>query len=84
MQAKSADTKGEHRRMDPPSRPRRERTSVAQFMREVRLELRRVNWPSRREVASYSLVVLVAVSLITLFVALIDQLFGQFVLQVFG
>jgi preprotein translocase subunit SecE len=84
MQAKSADTKGDHRGMDPSSRPRRERTSVAQFMREVRLELRRVNWPSRREVASYSLVVLVAVSLITLFVALIDQLFGQFVLQVFG
>jgi len=84
MQAKSAETKGEQRRMDPSSRPRRERTSVAQFMREVRLELRRVNWPSRREVASYSLVVLVAVSLLTLFVALIDQLFGQFVLQVFG
>jgi len=84
MQAKSADTKGERRRMDASSRPRRERTSVAQFMREVRLELRRVNWPSRREVASYSLVVLVAVSLLTLFVALIDQLFGQFVLQVFG
>jgi preprotein translocase subunit SecE len=84
MQAKSADTKGERRRMDASSRPRRERTSIAKFMREVRLELRRVNWPSRREVASYSLVVLVAVSLLTLFVALIDQLFGQFVLQVFG
>jgi preprotein translocase subunit SecE len=84
MQAKSADTKGERRRMDASSRPRRERTSIAQFMREVRLELRRVNWPTRREVASYSLVVLVAVSLLTLFVALIDQLFGQFVLQVFG
>jgi preprotein translocase subunit SecE len=84
MQAKSADTKGERRRKDASSRPRRERTSIAQFMREVRLELRRVNWPSRREVASYSLVVLVAVSLLTLFVALIDQLFGQFVLQVFG
>lgn len=84
MQAKSADTKGEHRPMDASPRPRRERTSVAQFLREVRLELRRVNWPSRREVASYSLVVLVAVSLITLFVAMIDQLFGQFVLQVFG
>jgi preprotein translocase subunit SecE len=84
MQAKSADTKGERRRMDASSRPKRERTSVAQFMREVRLELRRVNWPSRREVTSYSLVVLVAVTLLTLFVALIDQLFGQFVLQVFG
>ncbi|HEX6255699.1 MAG TPA: preprotein translocase subunit SecE [Euzebyales bacterium] len=85
MQSKSADTKGEHRRMDAsPPPPRRERTSVAQFLREVRLELRRVNWPSRREVASYSLVVLVAVTLLTVFVAILDQLFGQFVLQVFG
>lgn len=84
MQAKSAETKGEQRAMDAPPPPRRKRTSVAQFMREVRLELRRVNWPSRREVASYSLVVLVAVTLITLFIALIDQVFGQLVLQVFG
>jgi preprotein translocase subunit SecE len=84
MQAKSAETKGEQRRMDAPSQPRRERTSVSQFLREVRLELRRVNWPSRREVASYSLVVLVAVSLITLYIAVIDQFFGQLVLEVFG
>lgn len=83
MQAKSADTKGQQRRMDG-SPPRRERTSVAQFLREVRLELRRVNWPSRREVVSYSLVVLVAVTLLTIYVALLDQLFGQFVLRVFG
>jgi preprotein translocase subunit SecE len=84
MQAKSADTEGGQRRMNAPSQPRRERTSVAQFLREVRLELRRVNWPSRREVISYSIVVLVAVSLLTLYVALIDQAFGQLVLQVFG
>ena len=83
MQAKSADTEGQHRRMDG-TPPRRDRTSVAQFLREVRLELRRVNWPSRREVASYSVVVLVAVSLLTLYVALLDQAFGQFVLRVFG
>ncbi len=84
MQAKSAETKGEQRRMDASSPPRRQRTSIMQFLREVRLELRRVNWPSRREVASYSLVVLVAVSLVTLYIALVDQLFGQLVLRVFG
>lgn len=84
MQAKSADTDGRERRVNASSQPPRQRTSIAQFLREVRLELRRVNWPSRREVASYSLVVLIAVTLITLYVALIDQLFGQLVLQVFG
>lgn len=84
MQAKSADTDGRERRVNPSSQPPRQRTSIPQFLREVRLELRRVNWPSRREVASYSLVVLIAVTLITLYVALIDQVFGQLVLQVFG
>ncbi len=84
MQAKSAETKGEQRRMNASSPPRRERASVRQFLREVRLELRRVNWPSRREVVSYSLVVLVAVTLITLFIALIDQLFGQLIVRVYG
>lgn len=56
---------------------------MAQFLREVRLELRRVNWPSRGEVASYSLVVLVAVTLLTTYVALLDQAFGQLVLWMF-
>ena len=63
---------------------KRERTKPAQFLREVRGELRRVSWPSRTEVASYSLVVLVAVTILTLYVFGLDQLFGQFVLWIFG
>jgi preprotein translocase subunit SecE len=84
MQAKSAGTERNERGTSASSPRRKQRTSVAQFLREVRLELRRVNWPSRREVASYSLVVLVAVSLLTLYVALLDQAIGQLVLWVFG
>ena len=82
MQAKSADTKRRERSPDAAPR-RRERASLVRFLREVRLELRRVNWPSRREVASYSLVVLVAVALLTLYVAVLDQAFGQLVLWMF-
>jgi preprotein translocase subunit SecE len=67
----------------PVSPAKKQRTSIAQFLREVRLELRRVNWPSRREVVSYSTVVLVAVSLLTLYVAVLDQAFGQLVLWMF-
>mgnify|MGYP001084416847 CR=1 FL=1 len=66
-----------------PSRPAR-RTGPRQFLREVRAEMRRVAWPSRREVASYSLVVLVSVSLITVFIFGLDQAFGQLVLWIFG
>ncbi|MGH3665310.1 MAG: preprotein translocase subunit SecE, partial [Egibacteraceae bacterium] len=45
-----------------PSAKKRERTSPGQFLREVRAELRKVAWPSRRELLSYSLVVLVSVT----------------------
>lgn len=83
MQAKSADTERSEGGTDASPRGRKRRTSVAQFLREVRLELRRVNWPSRGEVASYSLVVLVAVTLLTTYVALLDQAFGQLVLWMF-
>lgn len=84
MAANSAETKRDSRGTDGSPAPRRERTSVVQFLREVRLELRRVNWPSRTEVASYSVVVLVAVTLLTVFIALLDQAIGQLVLWMFG
>lgn len=83
MQAKSADDTKRSQRGKPSPRPRRQRTSVRKFLREVNHELRSVHWPSRREVVSYSTVVLVAVTLLTLYVALLDQGFGQLVLWMF-
>ena len=68
----------------PPAAKQRERTGPAQFLREVRGELKRVQWPSRREVTSYSIVVLVTVSLLTAYVFAIDQGFGLFIVNVFG
>lgn len=61
-----------------------ERTGVRQFLREVRGELKRVIWPSRKEVSSYSLVVLVAVALVTVFIFGLDQGFGSVVFRIFG
>jgi preprotein translocase subunit SecE len=63
---------------------KRERTSPRTFLREVRGELKRVAWPSRKEVASYSVVVLVTVTLLTLFVFILDQAFAQIVFRIFG
>ena len=65
-------------------KPKRQRTSPRQFLREVRSELRKVAWPSRRELFSYSLVVLVSVTLITLYITALDQLFGVLILRMFG
>ena len=68
----------------PAPRTKRERTSPRQFVREVRSELRKVAWPSRKELLSYSLVVLVSVSLITIYITGLDQLFGTLILRMFG
>ena len=67
-----------------PPGARKERTSPRQFLREVRSELRKVAWPSRRELISYSVVVLVAVVIMTLYITGLDQLFGFVILRVFG
>jgi preprotein translocase subunit SecE len=68
----------------PPVAQRAKRTSPRQFMREVRSEMRKVAWPSRRELLSYSVVVLVSVTIMTLFITGLDQLFGFVILRVFG
>jgi preprotein translocase subunit SecE len=62
---------------------RRERTGVRQFLKEVRQELKRVIWPTRQELATYTVVVLVTVIVLTSLVFGLDVLFSRFVLDVF-
>ncbi len=59
------------------SKPKEERTSPAEFLREVRAELRKVAWPTREEVRNYSIIVLITVVVMTALVALLDFLFGS-------
>ena len=61
----------------------KERTSPAQFVQEVRGELRKVAWPTKQEVKVYSIVVLVAVIVFTMFVFGLDYGFGKFLLWLF-
>jgi preprotein translocase subunit SecE len=46
----------------------RTRTGPAQFLREVRSELRKVAWPNRKELVSYTVVVLVTSLVLTLLI----------------
>lgn len=62
-------------------RPRR---SLVRFLREVVAELRKVIWPGRRELITYTTVVIVFVAFIVALVAGLDLLFAQGVLAVFG
>ncbi|MCZ7628239.1 MAG: preprotein translocase subunit SecE [Microthrixaceae bacterium] len=57
---------------------RSERTKPAQFVREVRAELRKVTWPTRDEVIRLSIVVLVTLVVFTALVFGLDTLFAEF------
>jgi preprotein translocase subunit SecE len=59
------------------SKPKEERTSPREFLREVRAELRKVAWPTKEEVRNYSIIVLITVIVMTALVALLDYLFGS-------
>jgi preprotein translocase subunit SecE len=58
--------------------------ALGNFGGEVVAELRKVNWPDRRTVVGYTVVVLVSVSAITALIFGMDTLFGKAVLAVFG
>jgi preprotein translocase subunit SecE len=58
--------------------------AVGSFGGEVAGELRKVNWPDRRTVFSYTVVVLIAVTAITILIFGLDTLFGKAVLAIFG
>src|SRR3546814_3125385 len=56
------------KRQAPPAarpKPKEERTTPAQFVREVKGEMRKVAWPTRAEVINSSIIVLVALILLT-------------------
>ena len=60
------------------------RTGPAMFYRQVIAELRKVVWPTREQLVTYFIVVLVFVSVMMVFVSLLDLAFGKLVLSLFA
>jgi len=60
-----------------------ERTRPAEFLREVRGELRRVAWPTRAETINSATVVLIALVVLTTVIFGMDTVFSKFVLFLF-
>ena len=54
------------------------------FLRQMVAELRKVIWPTRRELITYTWVVIVFVAVVTAIVGVFDLVFTRLVLQVFG
>ena len=65
------------------TRPRRGLRGVGTFGGEVMAELRKVNWPDRKTVLGYTVVVLVSVTVITAIIFGLDYLFGQVVVALY-
>ncbi len=58
--------------------------SIPVFYRQVVAELRKVIWPDRQQLITYTTVVLVFVTVMVAIVALLDLGFSQAVVAVFG
>ncbi len=62
---------------------RKERTGPRRYISEANAELRKVNWPTRREVFNSTMVVLVCVVFMTSLVFGFDYVSSKFVLFLF-
>ncbi len=60
------------------------RTSLPLFFRQVIAELRKVIWPTRDQLVTYFLVVLVFVLFMIAFVSLLDYAFNMASFKIFG
>ena len=68
----------------PTSRPQaKDRVGAAEYFRQIRAELRKVAWPTREEVTKYSVVVLIALILLTALIFGLDYVFGKGVIWLF-
>jgi preprotein translocase subunit SecE len=70
---------GSGRARPPAGQQKRKRTGARQFLREVRLELKKVDWPTRKELVTYTIVVLVTITVLTSFVFGVDYVFSKLV-----
>jgi preprotein translocase subunit SecE len=71
-------------RKTPPPAQSRERTSPLAFFSEVRGELRKVAWPTRQEVINSTIVVLIAVVVMTALIFGFDYASAKAVLFLYG
>ena len=57
---------------------------ISLFLRQVVSELKKVVWPTREQLGTYTLVVIVFVTILALIVSALDLSFARLVLTVFG
>jgi preprotein translocase subunit SecE len=64
-------------------RPPEKRVKAGEYLRQVRAELRKVAWPTRKEVIHYSTIVFIALVILTALIFALDFAFGKGVIWLF-
>ncbi|MCA1655037.1 MAG: preprotein translocase subunit SecE [Pseudonocardiaceae bacterium] len=87
--AKTSVTKGAHKGRPTPTRDRKESrpslfARIFRFLKEVVAELRKVIWPTRKQMITYTAVVLVFVAFMVAVIAGLDLALTKGVLALFG
>ena len=67
----------------PAKRQARQRTSVRDFIRQVRDEMRQVAWPNRAEMVNYTVVVLTTLVLMISLIFVLNLGFGKAIFLLF-
>jgi preprotein translocase subunit SecE len=81
--ARRADAKPSRAKPQQKSQPRAkasrpaEKKGLMKFLRDVRVELGKVTWPTRKDLAQSTLVVLVAVAIATAYTFALDSVFDR-------
>jgi preprotein translocase subunit SecE len=82
MMAKQGDQKRPERRQQP-APVQREKTGPREYFSEVKGEMRKVAWPTRKEVINSTIIVLIAVIVMTALIFGFDYASSKFVLFLF-
>jgi preprotein translocase subunit SecE len=75
---------GAERRSGSGAAAKRDRTSVALFIRQVVAELRKVIWPTRNELMTYTAAALIFIIFMSVIVLTLDYGFTKLMFWVFG
>ena len=83
MMAKQEQRRPDARRQPQSGQPQREKSGPREYFSEVRSEMRKVAWPTRKEVVNSTIIVLIAVVVMTALIFGFDYVSSKFVLFLF-
>lgn len=57
---------------------------IVKFLKEVRTELKKVTWPSKRELIGSTIVTIVVTLIVSIFIGIVDRILSMATRTIFG